>query len=163
MVMTMTTMMKKTDAQSVRQAMPTLPTRDERSRKFSGIANSGPTLPTRDEYRDGMNQLRAQLDCPVLSVDDQALADDLREYDWSAEHSSPAMPMPKRPSVDDYLKKQYQKNMLARYPEFERRTDCDIAQLKRALDQMYVFNAIVVMLLAVLLLFTVWQMLSLVV
>ena len=73
------------------------------------------------------------------------------------------MPMPKRPSVDDYLKKQYQKNMLARYPEFERRTDCDIAQLKRALDQMYVFNAIVVMLLAVLLLFTVWQMLSLVV
>lgn len=143
--MTMTTMMKKTDAQSVRQAMPTLPTRDERSRKFSGIANSGPTLPTRDEYRDGMNKLREQLDCPVLSVDEQALADDLSEYDWSAEHSSPAATIPKRPSVDDYLKQQYQKNMLARYPEFERRTDTDIAALKHALDQMYVFNVIMVM------------------
>lgn len=143
--MTMTTMMKKTDAQSVRQAMPALPTRVERSRKFSGIANSGPTLPTRDEYRDGMNKLREQLDCPVLSVDEQALADDLSEYDWSAEHSSPAATMPKRPSVDDYLKQQYQKNMLARYPDFECRTDKDIAALKHALDQMYVFNVIMVM------------------
>lgn len=143
--MTMTTMMKKTDAQSVRQAMPTLPTRDERSRKFSGIANSGPTLPTRDEYRDGMNKLREQLDCPVLSVDEQALADDLSEYDWSAEHSSPAATIPKRPSVDDYLKQQYQKNMLARYPNFECRTDKDIAALKNAVDQMYMFNVIMVM------------------
>ena len=143
--MTMTTMMKKTDAQSVRQAMPTLPTRVERSRKFSGIANGGPTLPTRDEYRDGMNKLREQLDCPVLSVDEQALADDLSEYDWSAEHSSPAATIPKRPSVDDYLKQQYQKNMLARYPDFECRTDKDIAALKHALDQMYVFNVIMVM------------------
>ena len=123
--MTMTTMMKKTDAQSVRQAMP--------------------TLPTRDEYRDGMNKLREQLDCPVLSVDEQALADDLSEYDWSAERSSPAATMPKRPSVDDYLKQQYQKNMLARYPDFECRTDKDIAALKHALDQMYVFNVIMVM------------------
>lgn len=123
--MTMTTMMKKADAQSVRQAMP--------------------TLPTRDEYRDGMNKLREQLDCPVLSVDEQALADDLSEYDWSAEHSSPAATMPKRPSVDDYLKQQYQKNMLARYPDFECRTDKDIAALKHALDQMYVFNVIMVM------------------
>ena len=161
--MTMTTMMKKTDAQAVRQAMPTLPTRDERSRKFSGIANSGPTLPTRDEYRDGMNKLREQLDCPVLSVDEQALADDLSEYDWSAERSSPAATMPKRPSVDDYLKQQYQKNMLARYPDFECRTDKDIAALKHALDQMYVFGAIVVMLLALVLLFGVWQLLSLVI
>lgn len=143
--MTMTTMMKKADAQSVRQAMPTLPTRVERSRKFSGIANSGPTLPTRDEYRDGMNKLREQLDCPVLSVDEQALADDLSEYDWSAEHSSPAATIPKRPSVDDYLQQQYQKNMLARYPDFECRTDKDIAALKHALDQMYVFNVIMVM------------------
>lgn len=159
----MTTMMKKTDAQSVRQAMPTLPTRDERSRKFSGIANSGPTLPTRDEYRDGMNKLREQLDCPVLSVDEQALADDVSEYDWSAERSSPAATMPKRPSVDDYLKQQYQKNMLARYPDFECRTDKDIAALKHALDQTYVFSAIVVMLLALVLLFGVWQLLSLVI
>ena len=123
--MTMTTMMKKTDAQSV---PPTVP-----------------ALPTRDEYRDGMNKLREQLDCPVLSVDEQALADDLSEYDWSAEHSSPAATMPKRPSVDDYLKQQYQKNMLARYPDFECRTDKDIAALKNAVDQMYVFNVIMVM------------------
>lgn len=123
--MTMTTMMKKTDAQSVRQAMP--------------------TLPTRDEHRDSMKKLRDKLNCPVLSVDEQALADDLLEYDWSAEHSSPAATMPKRPSVDDYLKQQYQKNMLARYPEFERRTDKDIAALKHALDQMYVFSVIMVM------------------
>lgn len=143
--MTMTTMMKKTDAQSVPPTVPALPTRGERSRKFSGIANSGPTLPTRDEYRDSMNKLREQLDCPVLSVDEQALADDLSEYDWSAEHSSPAATMPKRPSVDDYLKQQYQKNMLARYPDFECRTDKDIAALKHALDQMYVFNVIMVM------------------
>lgn len=121
----MTTMMKKADAQSVRQAMP--------------------TLPTRDEYRDGMNKLREQLDCPVLSVDEQALADDLSEYDWSAERSSPAATMPKRPSVDDYLKQQYQKNMLARYPDFECRTDKDIAALKNAVDQMYMFNVIMVM------------------
>ena len=141
----MTTMMKKTDAQSVPPTVPALPTRDERSRKFSGIANSGPTLPTRDEYRDGMNKLREQLDCPVLSVDEQALADDLSEYDWSAEHSSPAATIPKRPSVDDYLKQQYQKNMLARYPDFECRTDKDIAALKNAVDQMYVFNVIMVM------------------
>ena len=125
MVMTMTTMMKKTDAQSVRQAMP--------------------TLPTRDEYRDGMNKLREQLDCPVLSVDEQALADDLSEYDWSAERCSPAATMPKRPSVDDYLKQQYRDNMLARYPDFECRTDKDIAALKNAVDQMYMFNVIMVM------------------
>ena len=143
--MTMTTMMKKADAQSVPPTVPALPTRVERSRKFSGIANSGPTLPTRDEYRDGMNKLREQLDCPVLSVDEQALADDLSEYDWSAERCSPAATIPKRPSVDDYLKQQYQKNMLARYPDFECRTDKDIAALKHALDQMYVFNVIMVM------------------
>lgn len=123
--MTMTIMMKKTDAQSVRQAMP--------------------TLPTRDEHRDSMKKLRDKLNCPVLSVDEQALADDLSEYDWSAEHSSPAATIPKRPSVDDYLKQQYQKNMLARYPDFECRTDKDIAALKHALDQMYVFNVIMVM------------------
>ena len=159
MVMTMTTLHKA----NTQAASATMPTRDERSRKFSGIANSGPTLPTRDEYRDGMNKLREQLDCPVLSVDEQALADDLSEYDWSAERSSPAATMPKRPSVDDYLKQQYQKNMLARYPDFECRTDKDIAALKHALDQMYVFSAIVVMLLALVLLFGVWQLLSLVI
>lgn len=125
MVMTMTTTMNRTAAQSVR---PTIP-----------------TLPSRDEYRDGMNKLREQLDCPVLSVDEQALADDLSEYDWSAEHSSPAATIPKRPSVDDYLKQQYQKNMLARYPDFECRTDKDIAALKNAVDQMYMFNVIMVM------------------
>lgn len=143
MVMTMTTTMNRTAAQSVR---PT-----------------APTLPTRDEYRDGMKKLRDKLSCPVLIVDEQALADDLLEYDWSVERNSSIATTPKRPSVDDYLKQQYQKNMLARYPEFERRTDTDIAALKHALDQMYVFSAIVVMLLALVLLFGVWQLLSLVI
>lgn len=154
--MTMIIMMKKTDAQSVRQAMPALPTRVERSRKFSGIANSGPTLPTRDEYRDGMNKLREQLDCPVLSVDEQALADDLSEYDRSAEHSSPAATIPKRPSVDDYLKQQHQKNMLARYPNFEATTENDIAKLKLQMDQMFVFNTVVVVFLGVLCALGLW-------
>lgn len=139
----MTMTMKKTDMQSA--------------------AADAPVLPTRDNYRDGINKLRHRINCPVLSADEQAIADDLREFDWEAQSASPAAKIPKRPTVSDYLKKQYQANMLARYPEFERRTDCDIAQLRRALDQMYVFNAIVVMLLAVLLLFTTWQLLSMVI
>ncbi len=122
-----------------------------------------PVLPSADDYRDGMNKLRHRINCPVLSPDEQAMADELRDYDWDAQSASPAAKIPKRPTVSDYLKKQYQANMLARYPEFERRTDCDIAQLRRALDQMYVFNAIVVMLLAVLLLFAIWQLLSMVI
>ena len=125
MVMTMTTTMNRTAAQSVR---PTVP-----------------TLPSRDEYRDGMNKLRDKLNCPVLSVDEQALADDLLEYDWSVERNSSIATTPKRPSVDDYLKQQYRDNMLARYPDFECRTDKDIAALKNAVDQMYMFNVIMVM------------------
>lgn len=125
MVMTMTTTMNRTAAQSVR---PTIP-----------------TLPSRDEYRDGMNKLRDKLNCPVLSVDEQALADDLLEYDWSVERNSSIATTPKRPSVDDYLKQQYRDNMLARYPDFECRTDKDIAALKNAVDQMYMFNVIMVM------------------
>lgn len=139
----MTMTMKKTDMQSA--------------------AADAPVLPSADDYREGMNKLRHRINCPVLSADEQAIADDLRDYDWEAQSASPAAKIPKRPTVSDYLKKQYQANMLARYPEFERRTDCDIAQLRRALDQMYVFNAIVVMLLAVLLLFTTWQLLSMVI
>ena len=123
--MTMTTTMNRTAAQSVR---PTIP-----------------TLPSRDEYRDGMNKLRDKLNCPVLSVDEQALADDLLEYDWSVERNSSIATTPKRPSVDDYLKQQYRDNMLARYPDFECRTDKDIAALKNAVDQMYMFNVIMVM------------------
>lgn len=159
MVMTMTTL-HKTNAQAASAAMPT---REECSRKFSGIANSGPTLPTREEYRHGINKMRDEMSCPVLRIKEEDIGQELRDYDWSAQPESPASAIPKRPSVNDYLKKQYQKNMLARYPEFERRTDCDIAQLKRALDQMYVFNAIVVMLLALVLLVGVWQLLSLVI
>lgn len=125
-----------------------------------------PVLPTRDDYRDGMNKLRERLNCPVLSVDEQALADDLLEYDWSRQPADAApSEMPsyaqnasalieeyqesqreksKRPSVDEYLKQQYQQNMLARYPDFECRTDKDIAQIKQSVDQLYVFNAFVV-------------------
>lgn len=104
-----------------------------------------PILPTREEYRHGMQKLRETIDCPVLSADEQALADELRGYDWSADatDSSKTSADRDRQSVDDYLKQQYQQNMLARYPEFERRTDSDIQALKLAVDQMYVFNVIV--------------------
>lgn len=134
MVMIMTTIMREKDM----QATPT----------------SAPVMPTRQEYRDGMNKLRARLNCPVLSPDDQAIADELREFDWDSQSRNGTQALPlwpeqdtpaKRPTVDDYLKKQYQANMMARYPEFERRTDTDVAAIKQALDQMYVFNIIVVM------------------
>ena len=118
-------------------------------------------LPTRDDYRHGMNKLRHQIDCPVLSPDDQAMADELRDYDWSAQTRArtPAMPKPERPTVDDYLKKQYQANMLARYPEFEATTETDIATLQHQMSQMYVFNMIVVMLLGLLLILGGWMLL----
>lgn len=118
-------------------------------------------LPTRDDYRHGMNKLRDQIDCPVLSPDDQAMADELRGYEWSAQtrFGTPAMPKPERPTVDDYLKKQYQANMLARYPEFEATTETDIATLQHQMSQMYVFNMIVVMLLGLLLILGGWMLL----
>ena len=112
-----------------------------------------PVLPSADDYRDGMNKLRHRINCPVLSPDDQAMADELRDYDWSAQTraGTPAMPKPERPTVDDYLKKQYQANMLARYPEFEVTTETDIATLQHQMSQMYVFNIVIVLLLAVML------------
>jgi len=142
MVMMMTAMTNKTTA------------------KFSGGWIATP-LPTRDDYRDGMNKLRDQIDCPVLSPDDQAMADELRGYEWSAQtrFGTPAMPKPERPTVDDYLKKQYQANMLARYPEFEATTETDIATLQHQMSQMYVFNMIVVMLLGLLLILGGWMLL----
>lgn len=121
-------------------------------------------LPTRDDYRDGMNKLRHRINCPVLSPDDQAMADELRGYDWSAQTraGTPAMPKPERPTVDDYLKKQYQANMLARYPEFECRTDCDITKLKQQVAQMLVFNRIVVIFLGLALISGGWMLLMMV-
>lgn len=116
-------------------------------------------LPTRDEYRDGMNKLRAELNCPVLSLEEDDIADELRDYDWSAESASLAAQTPKRPTVSDYLKKQYQANMLARYPEFEATTETDIATLQHQMSQMYVFNMIVVMLLGLLLILGGWMLL----
>lgn len=110
-----------------------------------------PMMPARETYRNGMNKLRAQIDCPVLSLEEDDIADELRDYDWEVQSASPAAKIPKRPTVSDYLKKQYQANMMARYPNFEATTENDIAKLKRTLDQMYVFNIIVVMLLAALL------------
>ena len=140
------TTLHKANAQAASAAMPDIP-----------------KLPTREQYRDGINKMRAELNCPVLSLEEDNIADELRDYDWNAQPESLASSISKRPSVNEYLKKEYQKNMLARYPEFERRTDCDIAQLKRALDQMYVFNAIVVMLLALVLMLGLWQLLPLVI
>lgn len=132
----MTIAMKKTDMQSA--------------------AADAPVLPTRDNYRDGINKLRGQINCPVLSADEQAIADDLREFDWEAQSASPAAKIPKRPTVSDYLKKQYQANMLARYPNFEATTENDIAMLKHKMDQMFVFNTVITMLLGILLVLGFW-------
>ena len=79
------------------------------------------------------------------TANDAEFAKELRDYDWSAEATDSSKPSANRDrlSVDEYLKQQYQQNLLARYPEFERRTDSDIQALKLAVDQMYVFNVIV--------------------
>lgn len=115
-----------------------------------------PMMPARETYRDGMNKLRAQIDCPVLSLEEDDIADELRDYDWEVQSASPAAKIPKRPTVSDYLKKQYQANMLARYPNFEATTENDIAKLKLQVDQMYVFNMVIVVLLGLLLALGVW-------
>lgn len=118
--MTMTTMMKKTDAQSV---PPTVP-----------------ALPTRDEYRDGMNKLREQLDCPVLSVDEQALADTLASYpplratetvipdDWAIDQRKASK---KRQSVAEFLKAQHREDLLKRMPRFEQETTDALYEYRR--------------------------------
>ena len=116
-----------------------------------------PVLPSADDYRDGMNKLRAKTNCPVLSTDEQAMADELREFDWDAP-AHDDYPHPLRSSVDEYLKQQYQANMLARYPNFEATTENDIAKLKLQMDQMYVFNMVIVVLLGLLLALGVWLM-----
>ena len=114
-----------------------------------------PVLPSADDYRDGMNKLRAKTNCPVLSTDEQALADELREFDWDAP-AHDDYPHALRPSVDEYLKELYQKNMLARYPDFEAATENDIAKLKLQMDQMYVFNMVIVVFLGVLCALGLW-------
>lgn len=119
-------------------------------------AADAPVLPSADDYREGMNKLRHRINCPVLSADEQAIADDLRDYDWEAQSASPAAKIPKRPTVSDYLKKQYQANMLARYPNFEATTENDIAMLKHKMDQMFVFNTVITMLLGILLVLGFW-------
>ena len=119
-------------------------------------------LPTRDDYRDGMNKLRHRINCPVLSPDDQAMADELREFDWNAQPRARMSAMSERPTVSDYLKKQYRENMLARYPEFECRTDCDITKLKQQVAQMLVFNRIVVIFLGLALISGGWMLLMMV-
>ena len=116
-----------------------------------------PVLPSADDYRDGMNKMRAKINCPLLSTDEQAMADELREFDWDAP-AHDDYPHPLRPSVDEYLKQQYQACMLARYPDFEVATENDIAKLKLQMDQMYVFNMVIVVLLGLLLALGVWLM-----
>ena len=66
------------------------------------------------------------------------------------------IPTTHRPSVDEYLKQQYQANLLARYPKFEATTENDIATLKLKVDQMFVFNAVIVVFLAVLTALGLW-------
>ena len=64
-------------------------------------AADAPVLPSADDYREGMNKLRHRINCPVLSADEQAMADELREFDWSAQSASLAAQTPKRPTVSD--------------------------------------------------------------
>ena len=114
-----------------------------------------PVLPTADDYRDGMNKMRAKIDCPVLSTDEQALADELREFDATAQTHDDVPPVD-RLNVHEYLKEQYRDNMLARYPNFEATTETDIATLKLKVDQMFVFNTVVVVFLGVLCALGLW-------
>lgn len=136
-----------------------------------------PIMPTHEEYRHGMKKLRVQLNCPVLSLEKDDVADELREFNWSAQSNTDAPAMPNlhpqpsvdeylngevknRPSVADYLKKRYQENMLARYPDFEANTETDIAALKLQMNQMYVFNMIIVILLGLVALLGGWILLA---
>lgn len=114
-----------------------------------------PVLPTADDYREGMNKMRARINCPVLSIDEQALADELREFDTTAQTHDDVPPVD-RLNVAEYLKQQYQANMLARYPNFEATTENDIATLKLKVDQMFVFNTVVVVFLGVLCALGLW-------
>ena len=140
--MTMTTMMKKTDAQSVPPTVPALPTRVERSRKFSGIANSGPTLPTRDEYRDGMNKLRVKIDCPVLGCPQEQLAKELTELpslrvdlaDDAADAEQRAST--KRKTVAEYLKERHREEMFKRWPQFEQDTQDQLSRMSAEIDSL---------------------------
>ena len=109
-----------------------------------------PVLPTADDYRDGINKMRAKVNCPVLTTDEQAMADELLEFDATAQ-THDDFPTTHRPSVDEYLKQQYQKNMLERYPNFEAKTETDIAALRHQMCQTYVFNMVLMLILAVLL------------
>lgn len=114
-----------------------------------------PVLPSADDYRDGMNKMRAKINCPVLSADEQAIADELREFDATAQAHDDLPPVD-RLNVAEYLKEQYQTNMLARYPNFEATTENDIAMLKLKMDQMFVFNTVIAMFLGVLLVLGFW-------
>lgn len=137
-----------------------------------------PVLPSADDYREGMDKMRAKINCPVLSkeeqvlasslgelrahttssklsTDAQALADELLEFDATAQ-SHDDLPPVDRLNVAEYLKEQYQTNMLARYPNFEATTENDIAMLKLKMDQMFVFNTVIAMFLGVLLVLGFW-------
>ena len=104
-----------------------------------------PVLPSADDYRDGMNKMRAKINCPVLSADEQVMADELREFDWDAP-AHDDYPHGLRPSVDEYLKQQYQACMLARYPDFEAQTASDITALKHEISRLSDVNKVMVLL-----------------
>lgn len=98
-----------------------------------------PVLPTADDYRDGMNKMRAKINCPALSADEQALADELCEFDWRAP-AHDDYPHELCPSVDEYLKQQYLENTVRRFGVFEASTDAELETLRQRLNKQSTIN-----------------------
>lgn len=102
------------------------------------------------------NEIPTQRSCSTLGLkQDVNIADELLTFNWEPK-SHDDFPTADRLSVGEYLKQQYRDNMLARYPNFEATTENDIARLKLEMDQMFVFNMIIVMLLGVLIVLGGW-------
>lgn len=73
-------------------------------------------------------------------------AEELRNFDWCAPSSIVPSPADDTPN-DHSLKQRYQRNMLARYPDFEAQTATDIAELKNEVSRLSDMNKVMVWLL----------------
>lgn len=94
-------------------------------------------MPTNQDYAQGMNKLRATIDCPVLSLDEQVLADELADMDVMSEKRNNQSRtdvydngLKNRMSVADFLKAQHRENLLKRLPRFEQDTINALEQLR---------------------------------
>lgn len=105
------------------------------------------SMPSADEYREGMDRLRAEIDCPVLGVNamspvaqaDLAHANEsMQSMNLLADADDLAMnkrcscaAKRSRPSADEYLKAQHREALLKRLPAFEQNTITEIEELKQ--------------------------------